>query len=203
MRLLALGSLIVTFLPAVAAEPLDDYIHSLEVELRARQGGFIQLRQQPSLDAKRLLANSNSILHNALPAQRQRLNEVLIALVPYHVALAANSPLENPLQHLAFMEVQVIYSEILDRGTQLQRASWAGNNQELLQASIQRLCSAPTQIDFSRRSLEAEINAGRYSGSSISQARALSARLSQRAAWYTSSANQSICQRISQARVAP
>lgn len=192
---------------AHGAESLDEYITALGDELRMHQQAASNhasaFDKPPSLAPRRLLQQAQAIIHTASPAQQQRLTDMLIAFVPYYVIPANVSPIPAPNEYLAFTELQVIYSEILDRGAQLQRAGWAEGDKELLDISAQRLCSAPSVIDFHRRVLDGEIAAGRYPAEAVPQARALSKRLVERTAWYTSAENLSVCRDLIRTRVAP
>jgi hypothetical protein len=197
------------FALAKTAETLDDYIAALNNDLRSLNERQTERRltigHRPSLDARRLLQHSYSLIHAASPAQKQRLSEAITALVPHHVVPATASPIPMPLEYLAFTEVHVVHSEILDRMGYTSRADMAkkaGDN-ELRDAALGRLCSAPSTIDFYRRVLDGELAAGRYPVTAVSEARAVSARLAARVAWYASATHQSTCRDLSRVRVAP
>jgi hypothetical protein len=209
MQLIALSTFAIAaslLCSPVRSESLDEYLAALESEFRTAPQSppaSKPLSQRPSLDSKRLLRQSQAIIHAARPNQRERLQNVLIGFVPRYVVPASVSPIPQPGEYLAFTEVHVIYSEILNRGTYLQLANWAGSDTELLNSALQSLCSAPSTTDFQRRVLDREIAEGRYAANAIEQARALSARLVQRIAWYTSGENLSTCRDLARLRVAP
>jgi hypothetical protein len=192
---------------AHSAESLDEYLVSLDNELHASPstspGPVGGVEKPPSLDAKRLLGHSHSIIHAATPTQWQRLSDALIAFLPRYAVPASVPVIPDPLTYLAFTEMQVVYSEILDRSGSLQRAHWFEADQELLDAEFRRLCSAPSILDFYRRVLDGEMTAGRLPAAYLPQARALSERLAQRSAWYADPENQSTCRDLSNIKVAP
>ena len=189
-------------IPANSADSLSEYIEAISMEAN-RVGSAPAAEKQPSLDPQRLLRNSFAILHAASPAQRHQLQEAFVAFIPRYVIPADVSPIPNPGEYLAFMELNIIYSELLDRASGMQRANWAGNDKALLEAATNKLCSAPSTIDFYRRALDQEISAGRYPETSIAEARALRERLVQREEWYRSADNLHTCRDLTRIKVSP
>ena len=189
-------------IPASSADSLSEYIAAISMEAN-RFGSAPAAEKQPSLDPQRLLRNSFAILHAASPAQRHQLQEAIVAFVPRYVIPADMSPIPNPREYLSFMELHIVYSEILDRASGLQRAKWAGSDRALLEAATNKLCSAPSTIDFHRRALDQEISTGRYPETSIAEARALRERLVQREAWYRSAENLNTCRDLTGIKVSP
>jgi hypothetical protein len=189
--------------PAKSADSLSEYIAAISMEATRVGSAPAVTEKQPSLDPQRLLRNSFAILHAASPAQRHKLQEAFVAYIPRYVIPADVSPIPNPREYLAFMELHIIYSELLDRASGLQRANWAGSDRALLEAATNKLCSAPSTIDFYRRALDQEISAGRYPETSIAEARALRERLVQRNAWYLSAENLNTCRDLTRIKVSP
>lgn len=192
-----------TFCPqAHSAESIDEYVAALDNELHATEQSS-SMDKPPSLDAERLLRQSDSLIHSATQKQTAKLVETFSAFAARRIVPVSVSPIPSASEYLAFTEVNVIFAEILDRIMIVQRAGRTVDDAEMLEGLRRRACSAPSTTDFYRGILDAEIAGGRYLPADLPQARAVSARLVQRVSWYVSAENLSTCRNFSRIKVAP